>query len=335
MNSKTRIAVGIVLLVAIGGILFWWLPHARHSSTSEVRVALLQYVAHPALDEARESFTHSLEKELGLHGKSLTLKYVNVQGDPNLMSNLFASITASDYDVIVTFATPISQAAKQKFGNSGTPLVYAIITDPVSAGLVDSMERPGANNTASSDQWPYKRQIELIREFMGNKNRIGCLWNPGEANSQYAMKKVRESAAELRVELVEQPLASVNDVTQAVLALHGKVDSVYIPADNTAMAAAPAIIRQAHEMGIPVFAGDPGTFKAGAVAGIGVSYKDLGTETASLVARIVLERVPAGEIPVAVSKNPELMVNQKVATKLGVGVPESVTKRRDVPSTQP
>jgi len=189
------------------------------------------------------------------------------------------------------------------------------------------MDKPGDNNTASSDQWPYRQQLELIQEFMGSKNRLGCLFNPGEANTQYAMKQTRAAAADLKIQLVEQPLSSLNDVAQAISALQGKVDAIYIPADNTAMSAAPAIIRQAHGANIPVFAGDPGTFKSGAIAGLGVSYKDVGTETANIVLRIVNEKIPAGQIPVAVCKNPELMVDKEGVSKLGLKIPDAVLKR--------
>ena len=241
----------VLLLVFAAGAL--WLWKSRAPSKAGVRVALLQYLEHPALNEARDAFRNSLRERLERSGKELNLRYENTQGDPTLMANLLASLNPSNFDVIVTFATPISQAAKQRFGKSGTPLVYAVITDPVSAGLVDSMEKPGDNNTASSDQWPYGQQIELIREFMGSRNRVGCLFNPGEANTQYAMKQTRAAANDLKIQLVEQPLSSLNDVAQAISALQGRVDAIYIPADNTAMSAAPSIIRQAHEAGIPVF----------------------------------------------------------------------------------
>lgn len=321
---KPKLRLIIISLIVVCGVAAIWLWKPRAPQAKEVRVALLQYVQHPALDEARTAFEKRLREGLASVGKKLDLHYENVQGDPVLMQNVLASINPSDYNVIVTFATPISQAAKQKFGGSGTPLVYGVITDPVSAGLVDSMEKPGDNNTASSDQWPYREQMELIHDIMGSKNRIGCLLNPGEANTQYAMKKVRQAAAKLNLKLIEQPLSSVNDVIQAVAALQGRVDAIYIPADNMAMSAAPAIIHEADEANIPVFAGDPGTFRAGAVAGVGVSYTDVGIETANIVLDIINKKIPAGQIPVALCKKPEVMVDKEKAAKFGLTIPNAV-----------
>jgi putative ABC transport system substrate-binding protein len=196
------------------------------------------------------------------------------------------------------------------------------------------MDKPGDNNTASSDQWPYREQMEMIHAIMGDKNRIGCLLNPGEANTQYAMKKVREAAGDLKLQLIEQPLSSVNDVAQAVTALQGRVDAIYIPADNTAMSAAPAIIHQADDANIPVFAGDPGTFRAGAVAGVGVSYTDVGIETANIVLQIVNNKTPAGQIPVALCKKPEVMVNKEKAAKQGLTIPETVLTNLEAQSSK-
>ena len=328
MNTKPRSLI-VALLVVCCAVGLWFWKHAKVTTTTGVRVALLQYVEHPALNEARDAFQQRLREAFEGSGQELSVRYENVQGDPTLMANLLASLDPEDFDVIVTLATPISQAAKQRFGTSGTPLVYGVITDPVSAGLVESIDMPGDNNTASSDRWPYRQQLELVQAFMGTSNRIGCLLNPGEANTQYAMRQTRAAAADLNIRLVEQPLFSLNDVAQAMLALQGKVDAIYIPADNTAMSAAPAIIRQAHEAGIPVFAGDPGTFRAGAVAGLGVSYKDVGIETANIVLRIVKEGISAGRIPVAVCKKPELMLDEKTATRLGLTIPAGLARPHD------
>jgi putative ABC transport system substrate-binding protein len=313
------IAIAVIMICAVAVTL----PHPRNTRRT-TRIEILQYVDHPALNEAHAAFISRLSERgyvNGMGGVEIVTK--NAQGDPNAMQNIVLSVDPTDCDVIFTLATPISQAVKRKFGHSQQlPVVYGVITDPVSAGLVESLEKPGDNNTATSDQWPYEAQMRIIREIFPKAKRVGVLLNPGEVNTQFAMKKTREAALKNSLELVERPISSLNDVQAAVLSLP-EVDVMYVPADNTAMAAAPAIIKLAMERGIPTIAGDPGTFEAGALAGVGVSYKELGQLSADVVVRI-LQMEHAGVIPVVTVQKPMIMVNVNLAKKMGVSIPTSV-----------
>jgi putative ABC transport system substrate-binding protein len=117
------------------------------------------------------------------------------------------------------------------------------------------------------------------------------------------------------------------DVTLALSSIAGDIDVVYVPADNTAMAAAATIVKVADKFGVPTFAGDPGTFRAGAVVGLGVSYYDLGVQTAELALKILVNKANPGELPVAVVKNPKLMINKKKAHELGFTIPAKLIER--------
>lgn len=292
-------------------------------------LAIAQYIDHPGLDSARKGFLERMQ-ELGFkEGEDIKYDFQNAQADNIAVQNIATKFTRGDYDLIFTLATPISQAIKKQAKNLKTPIIYGVITDPISAGLVDSMEKPGDNNTASSDQWPYFQQMELIKSAFPNLNRVGILLNPGEVNTQYAIKQVREAAEKVGLQLIESPIYSINDVPQSLTSIIKKIDIVYIIADNTAMSAAPSIIKLAKENGIPTFAGDPGTFEAGSLIGLGVSYYDLGRQTAELAAKILKGEAKAGDLPVALVKDPDLMVNKKVAGELNISVPQEIIEKAD------
>ena len=323
MKIKTIL---VCLVVASLCAVMYLYVRGRHNESS---IVVLQYIDHPALNASLQSFIERLdEKGYGKKGSGVRITVRNAQGDPNLVQNLVHSVEPKQTDVIFTLATPISQAVKRRFGNdSSIALVYGIITDPVSSGLVDSFERPGGNGTATSDQWPYREQMALISEILPDAKRVGVVANPAEVNSQVAMKQVRVAASDYGLVLVERPVASVNDVVQAMSSLIGKVDVMYVPADNTAMAAAQTIIQIGLKNGIPTVAGDPGTFDSGALVGLGVSYEDLGVVSADIVIQILEGNVRPGEIPVGTVKSPELMVNLSVAAQLGIEVPDDILDR--------
>ncbi len=298
------------------------------NESSTQKIALAQYIDHPGLNAARDGFNDRINEWLRTRKDSLEIDYYNSYGDNSMMQTIINDIYSKDYQLIITLATPISQAAKTKFLDKNVPMIYGVITDPVSAGLIQSMQKPGDNNTASSDQWPYYEQIKLIKDYFSNFKKIGVPFNPGEVNTQYAMKQIRDAANNLGIELVEKPLYNLNDVSTVINSFGNSVDAIFIPADNTAMAAAPTIILVAKRNNLPVIAGDPGTFNAGAIIGLGVSYYDLGTQTAEMAIKI-LNGANAGSLPVAVVKNPELMINLEVAKELGVTIPNNLIEKAD------
>lgn len=299
----------------------------NNSKPAVLRVGVAQYSNHPALDDVREGFFERME-ELGFH-KDNNIQYVyqNAQGDMNLTQNIASSFATAKYNLIFSIATPITQALKRVTAASGTPVIFGAITDPVSAGLVSSMDSTGTNLTGTSDVWPYYAQLALIKEILPNVDAVGILFNPGEDNTRFAMDQTRQAAQRLGIKLIESPISSSNDTSLAIKSIIDKANAFYVPADNMAMSVAPTIIKIAHESKKPVFAGDPGTFESGAVAGVGVSYRNLGRESANLAYQVLVGKRKPSELAVVTSKDPEIMVNLVVARRLGITIPESLISK--------
>ena len=320
----------IMAKVAFGVSVLWLCGCNEQSSSKGPVIGVAQYLNHPGLDETRQGFMDEM-KRLGFGADSNTrYDYQNASGDLSTAQSIAEKFANNDYALIFSIATPMSQAVQRAVRGKAIPIVFGAITDPVSAGLIESMERPGDNITGTSDRWPYKKQMELIREALPRAVRIGVVFNPGEANTRYAMEQTRTAAKELDLKLVESAISGPNDIIEAVESLARKIDALYVPADNTAMAGATTIVRTANKYQIPVVAGDPGTFDAGCVVGLGVSYSDLGVQAARLASKILKKKAKAGDLPIVVSSNPKLMVNLGVAKRLNIVLPDSLVKRADV-----
>lgn len=288
------------------------------------KIAVGQYIDHPGLDAVRKGFYDQMAKLGYKEGDNVQYDFQNCQGDTTLTQNISNKFSDGSYDLIFSIATPISQAIKKGTAQNHTPVVFGAITDPVSAGLVNSLQSPGDNLTGTSDVWPYLKQLELIKKILPNAKNIGVLFNPGEANTTYAMEQTRNAAKQLGLNLVEAPITGTNEINAGVLSIVNSVDAFYVTADNTTMAAAPAIVKVATEKKKPVFAGDPGTFDAGSVAGFGVSYYNLGVASANITNDILKNGKKPSNIPVVISDNPELMINLVVAKQLNISITDSV-----------
>lgn len=314
---KNRILFAAVLIAAIS--IFYAIRLG--DNTGEVKVvAIATLMSHPALDAVQDNLKKELEKQGYVEGKNIRYMVRNASGQVQLAANIANDLTSQNPDVIVAITTPMAQAiAKLARG----PVVFAAVTDPVGAGLVASLEKGEGLITGTSDAWPYEDQLKLIRAISPNAKRLGVLYNPGEAASQYGIKRIRSRAPGLGFELVEGSVGSTNEVYPVAESLAGRTDALFLSSDNTVIGGVAAAVRVAVEHKLPLYVGDSGTVEKGGLAAVSVGYGELGRETGKLVARAL-----KGErnIPTVVAKGSDVYINKKSAVLMGVSLPESVLR---------
>jgi putative ABC transport system substrate-binding protein len=226
----------------------------------------------------------------------------------------------------VAISTPSAQAAVA--AAAAIPVVFAAVTDPLGAKLVRDMYAPGGNVTGVSDLAPVKKHIELIRKITPKARTIGMLFNPNEPNSYTLVKLMKSTAMGANMTLVQAPARSAAEVPAAARGLVGKADVIFVPTDNTIVAALDAVIKVGLDNRIPVYAGDVDAVKRGAIAAIGVDYYNLGRQAGNIVVRILGGAKP-GKIAVAGVDRTNLYVNPGAAAKIGVTIPEDVVSQAD------
>ena len=148
------------------------------SSEKTIKVGIIQFAQHIALDRTREGFIEELEN-LGYKVEEET---VNVNSDISLIPSTAKKFQADGVDVIYAIATPCAQGAKNAVQD--IPIIFNAVTDPLSAGLVESNEAPGANVTGVSDHYPIADQLDKFLEVFPEKKKLGVLYSTGEANSE-------------------------------------------------------------------------------------------------------------------------------------------------------
>lgn len=293
-----------------------------------LKVGVTQYVAHPALDLDQEGFLAQMKEKGYIAGENVNFDIKNSQGDPNLAKTIGDKFAADKVDVILAITTPSSQAAAQATRGSGIPVVFIAVSDAVGAGLMQEIGRPtGTNITGVYSADPVEQQMDLIREVQPAAQRLGIIYNAGEANSVSNVKRIK-AYVQGKMEVVEATAASSSEVQMAAQSLAGRVDAVFMPQDNTVMSAVDALIRVCQEQDLPLYTGDTESVKKGALATLGNDEYDCGRQGAVLVARI-LKGEKAGEIVPEEIRKRTLLINQGVAEKYGVVIPKTVLDRAD------
>ena len=288
------------------------------SSTKMQSVAITQIVEHPALDACRVGVKDALEQEGFKIGENLKWSFENAQGQIVNTISIAKKFAGDKPDVIVAIATPSAQAVVKNA--PGIPLVFSAITDPIGAGLVKKLKKPGKNATGVSDLTPITSHLELIKTVIPKVKKVGVVYNSGEANSLTLVKLLKENGKAMGIKIIEAVAPKSSEVLSATRSLAGKVDAIYVPTDNTVISAFEAVVKVGNDAKIPVFAGDTDSVKRGAVAALGFDYYDVGIQTGKIVAKI-LKGEKVGNIDVQTVSKLKLAINPKSAKKMGVEIP--------------
>lgn len=312
--AQLRVLIAAVVLVLLS---------ATTALAQDYTISVSQIVEHPALDATRQGFMDYLKEQ----GLEVEYNVHIAQGNIATANQIANQIMDEGPDLVLAIATPTAQACAQRIRN--IPVLAAAVTDFVGAGLVKSMEEPGANVTGLTDMTPMDQHLELMLEFVPDAKAVGVIYNAGEDNSVSLVKFLREEAKKKGVKLEEATIQNSSGVLQAARSLVGKVQAIYIPTDNTVVTALESAMKVAHENDIPLFSGDTDSVERGTLASLGFDYYNMGRQTGAMAYRILKEGANPGEMPVETLQELSLWVNLDAAEKMGVTIPESVLERAD------
>ena len=280
-------------------------------------VGILQFMEHNSLTAAKDGFMAELEES----GLDINLEVLNSQGDQSNLQSMSEQLSKNT-DLMLAIATPAAQALATV--EQDKPILFTAVTDAVDAGLVDSNEVPGRNLTGTSDMVPIDQQIALLLSIVPDADTIGIIYSSSEPNSKIQADLAIEALEAAGVNVEVSTVTSTNDVQQVVTSLAPKIDGLYIPTDNTIASTIATVGEVAREYNLPVVGGDSNQVEGGALATYGISYEELGRQTARMAIKILQDGQSPAELPVEFSDNLELTVNEEMANAIGID-PKSIS----------
>ncbi|OZI36607.1 ABC transporter substrate-binding protein [Bordetella genomosp. 1] len=316
--------IGKKHFLTVGALALAMAVQATPAFAQQKSVAVTAIVEHPALDAVRDGVKEGLKQSGFEEGKNLKWQYQSAQGNTGTAAQIARKFVGDKPDAIVAIATPSAQAVVAS--TKTVPVVYSAVTDPVAAQLVPAMEASSTNVTGVSDLLALDKQIDLIKKVVPEAKRVGMVYNPGEANSVVVVKQLQELLPKAGMTLVEAAAPRTVDVASAARSLIGKVDVIYTNTDNNVVSAYEALVKVGNDAKIPLVASDTDSVKRGAIAALGINYRDLGIQTGKMVGRILKGEKP-GAIPSETSSKLELFVNPGAAEKQGVKLPDTLVKQ--------
>ncbi len=246
-------------------------------------VAITQIAPHPSLDRIRQGIEDEITTAFG---EAVKIEFQSAQGNQALATQIAHNFIGKKVDVLVAITTPSAQAMHAA-NSLHIPLVFAGITDPVAAKLVEDSGANKANITGVCDAPDLAKQVALIQEFMPKNSVIGFIYNPGETNSDVHVERLEEKLQAAGFVVIKTPAYSTGDVLQASQSTIPNVNAVMLTNDNTVISAVDVVIQTARQQGIPVFCSDPESVKRGAKAAIAPDQYAMGRAAGKMVVRIL------------------------------------------------
>lgn len=314
------VALCCLALVALG------CGKLRRGAQSTYRIGLVYIAPHELINQVVRGFRDGLAAELPAGSYEIIERHAS--GDVVQLSPTIQAVIGRRLNLMVTITTPASQIALQSLPAS-VPLCFLAVTDPLGAGLVESLERP-VRCTGVSDLAPFEKILEFIRDTLPRARRIGLPYNPEEQPAVFGRDRILELAPKYGFIVEARAVTSKDETVPVVRQLAQRNDLLLIGTDNAMFEAAPQIVKTAADYRKPVFAGDSTSVKAGAVGGVTVDYYTVGRIGARMAARI-LHGEKAGEIPVHTMREGFVELNLQSAAKLGISYkPEVIAQAKVV-----
>ena len=283
------------------------------------KIGVLQYAAHPSLDNCYEGIRLGLIDAYGEDGVEIDLQ--NAQADGASCDSISANFVSKGYDMIYAIATPAALSAYSAASKSDIPVVFCAVSDPVAAGLTESLEAGIENCNGTSDILDFSAQVDLIQAIQPDVKKIGVLYTNTEANSLSQLKSFKAVCEGKGIEVVESGVNSAADIPQAATTLASQVDCINNFTDNNVVNNLSVVLEKANAANIPVYGSEVEQVKNGCLASISIDYIALGKKTAEMGVEILNGTDPK-TMAVGTISDGTPVINSEVIEKFGFAVPE-------------
>ncbi len=304
-------------------------PAADAQPARVARIGFLGYVSPSATPHLVEAFRRGL-RDLGyVEGQNVAIEFRWAEGRLERLPDLAAELVRLKVDVIVAQGTPGPLAAKQ--ATRTIPIVMAAAGDPVGAGLVASLARPGGNVTGLSLQVPELggKRLQLLQEVVPGVSRVAVLWNAANPYPALVVRETELAARTLGVQLQSLEVRGPDDFETAFqAATRGHAGALITVDDPLTVNQRARIVDFAGKSRLPAMYGVREFVDAGGLMAYGAHVPDMWRRAATYVDKILKGAKPA-DLPVEQPTRFELVVNMKTAKALGLTIPQSVLIRAD------
>jgi putative ABC transport system substrate-binding protein len=284
-------------------------------------VAIVQAMDNPAFDDMHQGIVDELEAK-GYGEDKVHIEFQNAGGDASNLNTIVQDYIKDGVDVLAPIATPATQACVA--AGSDIPVFFTAVSDPVKAGVITEMEHPDKNCTGTSNKMPIEEIFALAEKLTPDVKTYGFIYNTSEDNAVSTVDAAKAYLDEKGISYKESVVTNSSEVQQAAQNLLPDVDALFIPNSAMVQSAMPLIGQLCREFKKPSYACSAATVKAGAMATVAISDKEIGAMTADMIIQY-LEGTPVTDIPAIAVPASHDVLNQDLIDDIGITFPDGAT----------
>lgn len=291
-----------------------------------VKIGIIQYAPHPSLDNCTKGIVQGLSDAGYTDGQNgVSIDIQNGQGDKSNTDMMAKNMVSEGYNLIIAVATPAAMSAYSAARDADVPVVFSAVSDPVAAGLVQSLDTPQSGATGTSDSLNLAGQMKMIRALLPEAKTIGVLYTTSEPNSVSHLKTFKELAGQYGFTIEDVGITNESEVASGAAALVARgVDCVNNFTDNNVVNNLSTLLHATDEAGIPVFGSEEEQVRNGCVASETLDYVSLGVTTGQMAASI-LDGADVNTMAVSVVADSTPVYSAAACEKFGITIPEAYT----------
>jgi putative ABC transport system substrate-binding protein len=321
-ENVARFALCAMLLVVC-------FPAEAQQPTKVPRIGYLTAQTSPAELPRIDAFRQGLRALGYIEGQNIAIDFRFTDGKLERLPEVAAELVRLKVDVLIPVSTNAAQAAKR--ATSTIPIFFMGVSDPIEAGLVDSLARPGGNITGLTNVMSVLsgKRLELLKETVPKLSQVAVLWDPRNLGSTSQWKESEIAAKELSLHVYSMEVSSADKYESAFKGAT-KVGSTALAVTLNPLASSnqKRIVNLAAQNRLPTIYTREDFVTNGGLMSYGPSYADDGRNAARFVDKILKGTKPA-ELPVEQPTKFELVINLRTAKSLGLTIPPVVLMRAE------
>ncbi len=310
----------LIALVSALVLVLTFAVTAGAESAKTYNVGIIEMVDNGAFTDMREGYIARM-RELGYTEDVMTFNYQNAQGDMTNLASICQAMINDGVDYVVTIATPPSQAFLNM--DSGIPMFFISVSNPVGAGIITEMAHPDKNATGTSNAIPVDEMFKLSDQLTPGCETYGLIYCTSEINSVTTIENAKAYMDANGLKYKEAVVTNSGEVQQAAESLVGQVDAMFIPNDSVVQTALTTVAEVAKEAKIPVYGSSAVMVASGAFATISISDTDIGRMTADMSDQF-LQGTAIADIPAITVSDFTMVINTTTAAAIGVTLSDDV-----------
>jgi putative ABC transport system substrate-binding protein len=267
--------------------------------------------------------------ELGYHEDSnITYIYQGPASGIGELDSIATSLVAAKVDLILALSTPATQATKRATSGTNLPVVFAPVTDPVVAGIVVNLRRPGGNITgvalgADSEA----RRLEWLSKLAPDAKRIYVPYNSDDASARSSLAAIRAAAPKLNIELQPREARNAEEISAAIAFIPANAQAVFLLQDSLVAARTDDFVKATIARQLSLSVPTDEQVQRGALVAFSANLAVLGEQVARLADHILQGGQPA-DTPIETAEF-FLTINLQTAERIGLEIPDIYIRQAD------